>query len=102
MWRRRFAILGGAVTIGLTTCVFAHLADCAGERFAALAARWWWAPLIVTPLGYATIDGITARIAPAARGSGIPYVMAATRDLEYAMTALLSARIVVVKLVLTV
>ena len=102
VWRRRVAILGGAVTIGLVALLFAHLADWAGERFTAVAARWWWAPLIVTPLGYAAIAGITARFAPAARGSGIPQVMAATRDPDHAMSALVSARIVLVKLALTI
>ena len=102
VWRRRVAILGGAVMIGLVALLFANLADWAGERFALLAARWWWAPLIVTPLGYAAIAGITNRLAPAARGSGIPQVMAATRDPDHAMSALVSARIVIVKLALTI
>ena len=102
VWRRRVAILGGAVTIGLVALVFAHLADWAGERFVILAARWWWAPLILTPLGYATIAGLTARFAPAARGSGIPQVMAATGDPDHAMGALVSAKTVIVKLALTI
>lgn len=102
VWRRRVAILGGAVTIGLVALMFAHLADWAGERFVVLAARWWWAPLILTPLGYATIAGLTARFAPAARGSGIPQVMAATGDPDHAMGALVSAKTVIVKLALTI
>jgi H+/Cl- antiporter ClcA len=102
VWRQRAAILGGAVIIGLVALLFAYLADWAGERFATLAARWWWAPLIVTPLGYAAIAGFTHRFAPAAKGSGIPQVMAATRDPDHAMSALLSARIVIMKLVLTI
>ena len=102
VWRRRVAILGGAVMIGLVALVFAHLADWAGERFVVLAARWWWAPLILTPLGYATIAGLTARFAPAARGSGIPQVMAATGDPDHAMGALVSAKTVIVKLALTI
>lgn len=101
-WRRRVAILGGAVMIGLVALVFAHLADWAGERFVVLAARWWWAPLILTPLGYATIAGLTARFAPAARGSGIPQVMAATGDPDHAISALVSAKTVIVKLALTI
>lgn len=102
VWRRRVAILGGAVTIGLVALGFAHLADWAGERFVTLVARWWWAPLIVTPIGYAAIAWLTAHIAPAARGSGIPQVMAATRDPDHAMGALVSARTAIVKLVLTI
>jgi hypothetical protein len=44
IWRRRTAILGGAVLIGLVALAFAAAADRAGEAFATLAARWWWAP----------------------------------------------------------
>ncbi len=102
VWRRRVAILGGAVMIGLVALAFAEVADWAGERFLMLVARWWWAPLIVTPLGYAAIAGFTARFVPAARGSGIPQVMAATRDPEHAMRVLVSTRTVVAKLALTV
>lgn len=102
VWRRRVAILGGAVTIGLVALLFAQAADWAGERFVVLAARWWWAPLIVTPLGYGAIAGVTTRFAPGARGSGIPQVMAATRDPDHAMGALVSAKTVAVKLALTI
>ena len=102
VWRRRVAILGGAVMIGLVALVFAHLADWAGNRFVALAARWWWAPLILTPLGYAAIAGLTARFVPQARGSGIPQVMAATRDPDHAMGGLVSAKTVFAKLALTI
>ncbi len=102
IWRRRTAILGGAVLIGLVALAFAAAADRAGEAFAALATRWWWAPLIVTPAGFAAIAWLTARLAPAARGSGIPQVMAATHDPDRAMTGLVSLRTVSVKLVLTI
>ena len=102
VWRRRVAILGGAIAIGIVALAFAAAADRAGEAFTTIAARWWWAPLLLTPFGYAAIAWITARLAPAARGSGIPQVMAATRDPDHAMTGLVSARTVIVKLVLTV
>ncbi|SFP47218.1 H+/Cl-antiporter ClcA [Sphingomonas rubra] len=88
--------------IGLVALAFAAAADRAGEAFAELAARWWWAPLLLTPLGFAAIAAITARVAPMARGSGIPQVMAATRDPDHAMGGLVSARTVLVKLGLTV
>lgn len=102
IWRRRVAILGGAIAIGIVALAFAAAADRAGEAFATIAKRWWWAPLLLTPAGYAGIAWVTARIAPAARGSGIPQVMAATRDPDHAMTGLVSARTVIVKLALTV
>ena len=102
IWRRRVAILGGAIMIGIVALGFAAAADRAGEAFTGIATRWWWAPLLMTPLGYAAIAWTTARLAPAARGSGIPQVMAATRDPDHAMTGLVSARTVIVKLTLTV
>jgi len=42
------------------------------------------------------------RFAPAARGSGIPQVMAATGDPDHAMGALVSAKTVIIKLALTI
>ena len=102
VWRRRVAILGGAIMIGIVALGFAAAADRAGEAFTDIVARWWWAPLLMTPVGYAAIAWITLRVAPAARGSGIPQVMAATRDPDHAMTGLVSAKTVIVKLVLTI
>jgi H+/Cl- antiporter ClcA len=102
IWRRRVAILGGAIAIGIVALAFATAADHAGEAFAVIAARWWWAPLLLTPAGYAAIAWITARFAPEARGSGIPQVMAATQDPDHAMGGLVSAKTVIVKLALTV
>ena len=91
VWRRRVAILGGAIMIGIVALGFAAAADRAGEAFTDIVARWWWAPLLMTPVGYAAIAWITLRVAPAARGSGIPQVMAATRDPDHAMPGLVSA-----------
>jgi H+/Cl- antiporter ClcA len=102
MWRRRIAILGGAVAIGLVALLFAHAADMAGHAFARLAARWRWAPLIATPAGFILLVWLTRRYVPEARGSGIPQVMAATHAPDGAMAKLLSARTVIAKLVFTV
>lgn len=102
VWRRRIAILGGAITVGLVALLFARLADEAGELFLYYARRWWWAPLIATPLGFAALVWLTRRYAPAASGSGIPQVMAASRDPEQGLRLLVSARTVTVKLFLTI
>ena len=40
IWRRRIAILGGAVLTGLAALLFARLADEASEMFVGLARRW--------------------------------------------------------------
>ncbi len=101
IWRRRVAILGGAVLVGLVALVFADMADRANALFHALYARFWWAPLIATPLGFAAIVWLTNRFAPLARGSGIPQVMAATKNPEAALSTFVSARAAVAKFFLT-
>ncbi|UAK23939.1 chloride channel protein [Sphingomonas nostoxanthinifaciens] len=100
-WRRRAATLGGAVAVGLVAIAFASVADRAAELFGAWTMRVWWLPLVMTPVGFMLIAWITARLAPAARGSGIPQIIAAKRDPEMATRALASARVAIVKFVLT-
>jgi H+/Cl- antiporter ClcA len=102
IWRRRLAILGGAVAVGFAALLFARLADGASEAFMALVHWLWWAPLVITPLGYALFVWITRAIAPAAGGSGIPQVMAASRDPERGLDTLASVRTVVTKFFLTI
>lgn len=101
IWRRRVAILGGAVSIGLVALLFAALADRANELFLDLVGHWWWLPLILTPGGFALFAWLTIRLAPEARGSGIPQVMAAAKDPEAGLRRLVSARTAVVKFFLT-
>lgn len=102
VWQRRLAILGGAIAIGLTALLFARVSDWAGERFLAVVDRWRWAPLVATPIGFAGLVWLTRTLAPAASGSGIPQVIAASRDPERGMALLVSARTVLVKMVLTI
>lgn len=102
IWRRRVAFLGGAIAVGLIALLFARLADEAGALFLRMIERWPLAPLLVTPAGFVAVVWLTRRLAPAAAGSGIPQVMAATRDPARGMTRLLSARTVAVKFVLTI
>jgi H+/Cl- antiporter ClcA len=102
IWRRRIAILAGAVVVGLVALLFAHLADRAGALFLRLVDWCWWLPLIVTPIGFATFAWVTLRLAPAARGSGIPQVIAAARNPDEGMKALVSARTAFVKFCLTI
>lgn len=102
IWRRRIAILGGAIAVGLVALLFARLADEAGELFLRLVHRLWWAPLLLTPLGFAAFVWATARFAPDARGSGIPQVIAASRAPDAGMKKLVSARTATVKFCLTI
>jgi H+/Cl- antiporter ClcA len=101
VWRRRAAIFGGAVAVGLIAIGFARVADLASGLFLALDARWWWLPLLLTPTGYVGIVWITNRFAPAARGSGIPQIIAAKRNPDNATSALASAQTSILKAILT-
>ena len=101
-WRRRIATLAGAIAVGIVALLFAWMADEASKIFTRMTALSWWAPLIVTPAGFAIVAWLTLRLAPAAKGSGIPQVMAATKDPEAAMSRLVSARTAIAKLLLTV
>jgi len=101
VWRRRLAIFVGAVAVGLCAIAFARGADWASALFLAMDARWWWLPLILTPAGYVAIVWLTNWLAPAARGSGIPQVIAAKHDPDSATSGLASARTAIFKAILT-
>ena len=100
-FRTRLAILTGAVAIGLVATLFAAASDAAGAFFAAQARAHRYAPLVVTPLLFVALAWLTRRLAPLARGSGIPQVIAASEDPQGATRSLISPRTVSVKAVLT-
>lgn len=102
VWRRRVASISGAVLLGLVALMFADAADWASGRFQKLFVAHWWAPLIVTPLGFVLLAYLTRRIAPAARGSGIPQVIVARHDPEKAVHSLVSMRTAIAKFGITV
>jgi H+/Cl- antiporter ClcA len=100
-FRTRVAILTGAIAVGIVATLFAQVADAAGEAFGNYARRWHWLPLLTTPLGFMALVWITRRVAPLARGSGIPQVIAARDDPNGATRSLISPLTVSVKAVLT-
>jgi H+/Cl- antiporter ClcA len=102
VWRKRAAILSGAVALGLIALLFAAIANQANDLFMRLYHTAWWAPLIVTPAGFVTLAWFTRTAAPDARGSGIPQIIAARHDPRGAMKTLASARTAAVKFVLTI
>ncbi|MXO60117.1 chloride channel protein [Altererythrobacter salegens] len=102
-WRRRLAMLVSALLIGLLAVGFAAAGDFAQRVFAAQAAREWYMPLVLTPVIFVVIAALTRSLANEARGSGIPQVIAASRDSEKAESGeLLSVRTGVAKLLLSV
>jgi len=78
----RLAAVIGAVALGLTAIVFARMGEVAQKLFLHLLAISPYAPFIVTPLVFAGVVHVTRRSYPAARGSGIPQVMAAGHNPE--------------------
>lgn len=102
-WARRMATLVAAVLIGLAALAFAWAGDRAQTLFVQATRSWEWTPLIVTPLMFLAIAAITRRFAPEARGSGIPQIIAASRQPERAYAgALVSFRAAIAKMALTI
>lgn len=80
--RRRTATGLGAILLGLVALAFAELGDHMQAMFGALVQHSPYAPMVLTPLIFASVALVTARWFAPARGSGIPQVIAATRDPE--------------------
>lgn len=101
IFRRRVAMVGGAISIGLIALLFAWLSNEANRAFLQFYARHRYWPLVLTPIGFAALVWITRRTAPDARGSGIPQVIAATADPDGATRSLISVRTAVIKALVT-
>ncbi|WP_241656552.1 chloride channel protein [Sphingomonas oligophenolica] len=100
-FRRRIAILTGAIAVGIVAVLFAEIADWVGGIFNGYADTWHWLPLLTTPLGFMVLVWLTRRYAPLARGSGIPQVIAARDDPDAATSDLISVKTVTAKSALT-
>ena len=101
IFRRRLALIGGAVIVGLVALSFANLADRATGVFERLIEVWPYAPVVLTPGGFALIVWITRRYAPLAAGSGIPQVIAATKGTGGAFGRLVDMKTALLKCMLT-
>ncbi|WP_247710643.1 chloride channel protein [Qipengyuania aestuarii] len=102
-WKRRIAMLVSAVLIGLAALLFAELGDHAQALFSSVRSEHVWLPLVLTPATFLIVAALTRRFASEAGGSGIPQVMAASRDpMGPAARALMSLRAACAKIVLTV
>jgi len=96
--RPRLAALGGALALGLVAIVFARAGEAAQALFARIVAAWPLAPLLLTPALFVAVTWATRRHCPAARGSGIPQVMAAAEAPQHpAMAPLVSLRTALAK-----
>jgi H+/Cl- antiporter ClcA len=101
-WRRHAVFLLGGVAVGAAAVALTLLADQAQRVFGLLVARFPYASLAVTPLGFALAVYLAGRFFPNSQGSGIPQVIAA-RELadQAARGRLVSIRIAAGKVLLT-
>ena len=63
-FRRRIAVITGAILIGIVAVLFAEAADYTGLVFSAYARTWHWLPLVTTPLGFMALVWLTRRFVP--------------------------------------
>jgi H+/Cl- antiporter ClcA len=75
--RRRIATTVGAILLALVALAFARSADEAQLTFGRIFAMHPTLPIILTPAIFAAVAFTTKRWAAAARGSGIPQIIAA-------------------------
>jgi H+/Cl- antiporter ClcA len=78
--RRRVSYLVGGLGVGLLAILMAFLADKAQLVFSLLVERYSFAPMLVTPAGFAFAVWLTTAFFPQAQGSGIPQVIAARQS----------------------
>lgn len=101
--RRRMATGIGAVLLGLFAIAFAKMGDFAQRLFLHWDSLWPYGALLGTPAVFAGVVYVTNRFAPEARGSGIPQVIAASRNPgREALGPLVSLKTAAVKLVMTI
>src|ERR1700742_630584 len=76
-WQRRGIFMIGGLVVGCLAVLLAIASDAAQAVFANVATRWPYAPLAITPLGFALAVFIATRYFPNTQGSGIPQAIAA-------------------------
>jgi H+/Cl- antiporter ClcA len=101
LWFRHLAFWTGAVAVGVAAIGLAKAADWALHTFQRLYHDHLWLALALCPLTIMAALTLTARVFPGAQGSGIPQVIAAIRQPVLAERGLLSLRIAIGKLLMT-
>jgi H+/Cl- antiporter ClcA len=102
-WKRRIALWSGAVLVALAAIVFAKASDWAFALFQRMVAYGIWIPLIVTPAVFGLLSWVTSGRLRAARGSGIPQVIATIHIEDQGFRArMLALPIAASKMVLTI
>lgn len=101
-WKRRIALWSGAILVALAAILFAKASDWAFGVFQKIVAHGIWIPLILTPIVFGLLSWATEGRLRAARGSGIPQVIATIHIDDVGFRArMLALPIAVSKMVLT-
>ena len=77
--QRGILFLAGGALIGVAGVGMAIGASAAEAQFDRLLALWYYASLVVTPVGFALLAWITRRFVTNSEGSGIPQAIAARK-----------------------
>ena len=105
LWRAHVVFWLGALATGVISVAFAHLSDMGEQVFFGVTHGGWqrWLPLVLTPAGMIFCGLMARKYFPGTQGSGIPQAIAAhhMRN-EAGRSLLLSARIIIGKIALTV
>jgi H+/Cl- antiporter ClcA len=101
-WKRRLVLWSGAVLVALAAILFAKASTWSYHLFLGILKHGSWIPLVLTPLVFGLLAWATEGRLRAARGSGIPQVIA-TLHIENAdfRARMLALPIAVGKMVLT-
>ena len=78
-WMLRAMFVIGGLAVGAAAVLMAMAADRAQLGFGLIVARWHFAPLLLTPAGFALCAVLARGVFPNSAGSGIPQVIAALR-----------------------
>jgi len=101
-WRRRLIFVVGGIAVGLAAVGLTISADYAQKAFQMLIERWPYAPMVVTPLGFALAVWLAVHFFPNTQGSGIPQAIAARKIADRrARNLLVGARVAIGKIILT-
>ncbi len=101
-WKRRIALWLGALLVALAAIAFAKASDWSFELFQKMVAWNQWLPLVLTPIVFGLLAWATEGKLRAARGSGIPQVIASLHVEDTGFRArMLSMPIAASKMVMT-
>lgn len=102
-WKLRVVFWGGALTIGIVAAVFAMLSFEADAWYRRFYASYPLLSLLLPPVGLTAIAWCTRKFFKGSEGSGIPQAIAAlSADNHKARRAVLSIKIAIAKILLTI